>query len=301
MWTGLQRDDILIQADMQKSLARAIQVDRRFKRLHLLVQELFNLEIQERILQMELSLHWVDRTVARREVWMGLMAGTAEGFSPLFDICTPMRLILWNCCGAGRANFVLMLAFLGSDLILIWWKLSINEGWAAVIYKIPNVGFSGGLWILKLCLRITNSLIHCIIKFELSWMVVYGYVCKKAQWEWQGKSMKHVDQINTLPWWYEWCEQLWREKGNHPPLYTGADFSISESTIVICWIWSANHSIHVTRSRKRNGRVIIRELLDRALANVLGRNYFPEATVTNLPKTTSDDHPIFPFVLMPWA
>lgn len=68
MWTGLQRDDILIQADMQKSLARAIQVDRRFKRLHLLVQELFNLEIQERILQMELSLHWVDRTVARREV-----------------------------------------------------------------------------------------------------------------------------------------------------------------------------------------------------------------------------------------
>lgn len=76
-----------------------------------------------------------------------------------------------------------------------------------------------------------------------------------------------------------------REEGR-PPLSPGVGNLILELTILGC------QGVPFMWVRKQNGRIITRERLDRALASVDWRNYFKDATVTNLPRVASDHHPI---------
>lgn len=133
-----------------------------------------------------------------------------------------MRIISWNCCGAGKPEFRNHVRYLKQTYnphALFIMETRISEERAAQVApnlgfpcnsRVPTVGFSGGLWLLwdnnLVDIDITahnQQLIHCIVKFSEyhEWLFTAMYARPNERTtEFLPKSMKQVKATNTLPW-----------------------------------------------------------------------------------------------------
>ncbi|GLT24835.1 hypothetical protein SLA2020_000040 [Shorea laevis] len=171
-------------------------------------------------------------------------------------------------------------------------------------HQIPSQGMAGGLWLFWRSSFVTldvicssSQFIHCSLsQQQISCLVTFVYV------------QPHVAMKDLF-----WTELERLARGFSGSWVVMGDFndiiSVEEaSPVATRGFGRAQHfrdrvtqcNLHSTEPlgckytwvRKHNGRVLLRERLDRALFNFEALESFPAAKVINLPRLCSDHHPI---------
>ncbi|GLT30193.1 hypothetical protein SLA2020_050080 [Shorea laevis] len=171
-------------------------------------------------------------------------------------------------------------------------------------YQVPSQGKAGGLWLFwrssSVCLEVLHSspqLIHCSIsQQQVAYLATFVYVQPHA-----AQKDLFWNQLNDLA---QHITNSWVVMGDFNDILTVDEVSPRATRgfvraqrfrdrIASCGLHStAALGCKFTWVRKQNGRVVLRERLDRALFNFLALESFTDAKVINLPRLCSDHHPV---------
>ncbi|XP_031105341.1 uncharacterized protein LOC116010192 [Ipomoea triloba] len=224
--------------------------------------------------------------------------------------------IIWNCQGAGGKGFHRVLKNLiqthrpdilglvepkvsGSQANVVCSKLGYSD-WI----RVEAVGFSGGIWVFW------NSTLHVtVVHTHPQFVLLQVHRMNQAPWHYAivyGSPTQHLRRRL-------WSELTMAKRGITGPCLIARDFnsvvnqdetnnysafSSQRSSDFVHWIqseglvdlgfsgprytWTKGLSVGHAKAAR----------LDRALCNLSWRNQFPEATVTHLPRISSDHTPL---------
>ncbi|GLT49358.1 hypothetical protein SLA2020_229210 [Shorea laevis] len=171
-------------------------------------------------------------------------------------------------------------------------------------HKVHSQGRAGGLWLFWKSslvdlevLSSTNQAVHCFVKQQrLSFFTTFAYVQPHITMKNEFWSFLH-DVASTIT-------GSWVVMGDFNDIATVDEASPKATNRFVstrrfrehleaCALFSKESlGCQFTWIRKTNGRIILRERLDRALFNLAGFEDFPDAKLINLPRLCSDHHPI---------
>ncbi|GLU14892.1 hypothetical protein SLE2022_314330 [Rubroshorea leprosula] len=171
-------------------------------------------------------------------------------------------------------------------------------------YQIPSQGRAGGLWLFwcsnTVSLEILNSssqFIHCALtQSQIACLVTFVYIQPHV-------AMKDLcwEQLRDLA---EHVNDNWVVMGDFNDILTVEEASPKATRgfmraqrfrdrLTSCGLHSTEPlGCRYTWLRKQNGRVLLRERLDRALFNMMALESLPDVKVINLPRLCSDHHPV---------
>ncbi|KAK4492627.1 hypothetical protein RD792_003445 [Penstemon davidsonii] len=228
-----------------------------------------------------------------------------------------MKILTWNCRGAGSDNFRttfndLVKTHKPDIVFLLETKvseeraetISLGLGFTGVC-RAPTEGRGGGIWMLWRkeetrvdILNVDPQAIHGIIGGNLNG----GWLCSgiyarpdSAHRENLWTKIEEMSTAVALPWmitgdFNEVISAHERRGGNLPGLNRCNRF---KDMIDTCGLIDLGfRGPKFTWTNLRNGLARIRQRIDRCLANVDWQNMFPEGMVLHLPRTHSDHHPL---------
>lgn len=237
-----------------------------------------------------------------------------------------MKLMVWNCRGAGSENFLRNLGELvrrhgPAVLVLLETRVPSlradrirqRTGYNRVT-QVEAVGFSGGIWMFWRedlveveVLPPSSQSISVIIRRprERDWLFSAIYASPNlTNREELCEYMRGVSQAHNLPW---LVAGDWNEVANAGEKQGGAPVRQNRcrkftQCIDDCELIDMGFSgPRYTWVNSQQGHRIIRERLDRALCNIAWREKFPEAWVEHLPPPTEAQRPPFPEDSNPWS
>jgi hypothetical protein len=234
-----------------------------------------------------------------------------------FANCFPMKILVWNCRGAGNANFLrsirdLIVTYRPVVVVLVETRLAganaqrvISEIHFGESHVVDSNGRSGGIWLLW-----KSDLVETTILASNSQKVDVLFSCNDhADWlcsavyaspnprnrEFLWSALSQTCEAHSLPWlvlgdFNEVVSQA--EKHGGAPVSSRRCLQFNEVINSCNLIDLGFKGPSSTWTNNRDGPSNIRERLDRVLANMQWKLLFPEAMVSHLPRTHSDHCPL---------
>lgn len=228
-----------------------------------------------------------------------------------------MKIVSWNCQGAGNESFrrnfrELVRSHNPSVVFLLETRVSQDTAYEIAPflgysnYEIaPTEGMAGGVWMLwnqsDIDVEITeveDQGIHAILRPRRQdpWMVSGIYAKPYHQDKVRiFNSLENISKTRNLPW---LVTGDFNEIGFSHEKQGGKVVSVSrllffQRCMAACNLQDLGfHGPNFTWTIKRENGRIIRERIDRAMANEEWIQRFPDNAVLHLPRTHSDHHPI---------
>ena len=229
-----------------------------------------------------------------------------------------MNILMWNCRRALNPNFtrrIFEMAINHQSSIMVITETRVGGDRAVrIIEGLPfdgfittnTIGYAGGLWVLwkkedaeVILLDSTEQEIHATVKVcssNLTWLISTIYasprlVERKMLWS----NLSEVANLHTLPWLLlgDFNEVLCGEekfRGRQVNLNRALEFKDCIDACNVIDLGFAGPKF--TWTNKRPISDLILERIDRCFASLEWRLLFPEATVTHLPRTFFDHHPV---------
>ena len=229
-----------------------------------------------------------------------------------------MNILMWNCRGALNPDFkrrIFEMAVNHQPSIMVISETRIGgERAERIIEGLPfdgfittdTIGYAGGLWVLwkkddaeVTLLASTEQEIHATVKVcssNLTWLIFAIYasprlVERRILWS----NLSIVAKLHKLPWLLlgDFNEVLCGEEnfgGRQVNINRAMEFKDCIDACNVIDLGFAGPKY--TWTNKRPLSDLILERIDRCFANPEWRLLFSEATVTHLPRTFSDHHPV---------
>ncbi|KAL0005366.1 hypothetical protein SO802_012927 [Lithocarpus litseifolius] len=238
--------------------------------------------------------------------------------SPAPNQSVTMNVIVWNCRGALRPNFVSYVMDLVREFdptILIVTETKVGGSRAKEItdrlpfdgaFHADTVGYAGGIWVLWNSdaveitqLASTEQEIHGLVKVNssgLSWIISAIYASprlseRRMLWH----NLKLVNDLHNLPWimlgdFNEVLSSVEKLGGRPVNAYRAGLF---QECLNACGMMDMGFvGSNFTWTNLRNFSDLIQERLDRGFCNVGWRFLYPEASIEHLVRVNSDHCPI---------